>query len=65
LTLTLPESPQSGDIIGVSNRSGTTDSIIDRNGENIMSLAENLTIDIENAGFTLIYADATRGWVII
>jgi hypothetical protein len=65
LTLTLPESPQSGDIIGVSDRSGTTDSIIDRNGENIMGLAENLTIDIENAGFTLIYVDTTRGWVII
>jgi hypothetical protein len=65
LTLTLPFSPDSGDLVGVVNRSGNTDVILARNGETIMGLAEDLTIDVDGAGFTLVYADATRGWVII
>lgn len=64
LTLTLPASPAAGDSVGVQNSSGTTTAVIARNGSNIMSLAEDMTIDILNAGFTLMYADATRGWVI-
>ena len=65
LTLTLPASPASGDLVGVSNRSGNTDAIVARNSSNIMSLAEDLTVDSVDAGFTLVYSDATRGWVIV
>lgn len=65
VTLTLPSTPQVGSLVGVSNRSNTTTSVIGRNGSNIMGLAENLTVDILDAGFTLVYADATRGWVVI
>jgi hypothetical protein len=65
LTLSLPSSPLSGDLVGVSNRSGNTDVIIARNTKNIMGLAEDMTIDVVDAGFTLIYTDETRGWVII
>jgi len=65
LTLTLPASPASGDIVGVSNRSGNTNAIVARNSSNIMSLAEDLTVDSVDAGFTLVYSDATRGWVIV
>lgn len=64
LTLTLPASPVAGDRVGVQNSSGTTTATIARNGSNIMSLAENMTLDLLNAGITLMYADATRGWVI-
>ena len=65
LTLTLPATPAAGDWVRVSNRSGTITAVIARNGSNIMGLAENMTVDSANAGFTLLYADATRGWVIL
>ena len=65
LTLTLPASPSAGDSVGVQNSSGTTTCVIARNGSNIMSLAEDMTINSLNVGFNLIYADATRGWVIL
>jgi hypothetical protein len=64
LTLTLPSSPTAGDTIGVVNSSGTTTPVVARNGQNIMSLAEDLTINSINISFTLTYADSTRGWVI-
>lgn len=65
LTLTLPTSPAAGSMVSFSNRSGTTTAVIARNGQNIMGLAQNLTIDSLNAGGTLVFADATRGWVLI
>jgi hypothetical protein len=65
LTLTLPASPATGDYVGVSNRSGTTTCVISRNGNNIMGTAENMTVDVLDAGFTLFYSGATNGWVIL
>jgi hypothetical protein len=65
LTLTLPASPAAGDTVAVQNSSGTTTAVIARNGSNIMSLAEDLNLDkADGASFTLVFADATRGWVI-
>jgi hypothetical protein len=63
LTLTLPSSPTAGDWVGVQNSSGTTTAVIARNGSNIMSLAENMTLDANFVSMQLVYADATRGWV--
>jgi hypothetical protein len=65
LTLTLPASPSAGDEIAFINRSGTTTAVIARNGLNIMSLAEDMTLDSAQARGTLVYADATRGWTLI
>lgn len=65
LTLTLPAAPSVGDVVHVYNRSGATNCVIDRNGSNVMGLAENMTLDSENAPFSLVYADATLGWVIV
>jgi hypothetical protein len=65
MTLTLPASPAVGDIVGFSNRSSTTSIVIARNGTNIMGLAEDMTVDANHVGFTLLYSDATRGWVIV
>lgn len=65
LTLTLPASPVAGDQVGVQNSSGTTTATIARNGQNIMSLSEDMTLDVANAGITLMYSDATRGWVLV
>lgn len=64
LTLTLPASPSVGDWVQISNMSGTTTPVVARNSSNIMALAEDLTLNKANAGFTMEYADATRGWVI-
>lgn len=63
LTLTLPLTPTAGQWVAFSNRSGTTTCVIARNGQPIMGLAEDMTIDNVNYGGTLVYADATRGWV--
>ncbi|WP_440110327.1 hypothetical protein [Acidovorax sp. BL-A-41-H1] len=62
-TLTLPSSPSPGDWVRFSNRSGTVSPVIARNGQNIMGLAEDLTIDATHAPGLLVFADATRGWV--
>jgi hypothetical protein len=64
-TLTLPATPNVGDSIEFRNKSETTTPIIARNGENIMGLAEDLTLNNVNASGVLVYADATRGWVLI
>jgi len=65
LTLTLPASPSAGNWVTVSNMSGTLTATIARNSKPIMALAEDLTVDLDGAGFTLVYADATRGWVLL
>lgn len=65
LTLTLPATPTVGDIVGFQNSSGTITCVIERNGSNIMSLAQNLTIDSLNASVLLQYVSATRGWVFV
>lgn len=63
LTLTLPASPAAGDWVKLQNSSTVTTITIAGNGSNIMSLAENLTIDALNVAVKLVYVDATRGWV--
>lgn len=64
LTLTLPASPTAGMKVTVVNRSGTSTPVIGRNGQNIMGLAEDMTLNSVNAFVTLTFADATRGWVL-
>jgi hypothetical protein len=61
-TITLPASPSAGWEVSITNASGGTDTIIARNSSNIMSLAENMTLDVANVTVTLYYVDATRGW---
>jgi len=63
LTLTLPASPTAGDMVMFSNNSGTATPVIARNGSNIEGLAEDMTVDNVNYFGTLVYADATRGWI--
>ena len=63
-TLTLPASPTAGDTLRIINRSGTSTATIERNGSNIMGLAENLTFDLLNETFNFTYANATDGWIL-
>ena len=64
LTLNLPASLSPGDWIAVVDRSGTGTCVIGRNGHNIMGLAEDMTLNIQNTAFILFYVDATRGVVL-
>lgn len=64
LTLTLPASPTAGDLVIVSNMSGTVTPVIARNGLKIMGLSEDLTLDKLNAGIELRYSGSTYGWII-
>lgn len=64
LTLTLPVSPAAGDWVDFINRSGTLTCTVARNGQNIMSLAEDFTVDLLNFSARFTFVDATRGWTI-
>jgi hypothetical protein len=65
LTITLPASPSAGWEVSITNAGTSTNTVIARNGSNLMSLAENMTIDKADVTVTLYYVDATRGWRII
>ena len=64
LTLTLPATPAVGNLVGVVNLSGTITPIVARNGEDIMNLAQDLTVEELDANITLTYSGATYGWVL-
>jgi len=66
-TITLPTSAARGDFISVVDYAGTFDTnnlTIGRNGHNIQGSAADLVVGTERAGFTLVYVDATQGWLL-
>jgi hypothetical protein len=66
-TLTLPSNPSMGDEIWFVDGGGNCSTIyvtIARNGNNIMGAASDLDIDQDNAAFSLVYYNSTRGWII-
>lgn len=64
-TITLPASPTAGDRVYISV-GDFTDTTVGRNSQNIMGLAENMTIDKAYVGLELMYSgNATQGWRII
>jgi len=67
ITTTLPASATIGDFISFIDYAGTFDTnnlTIARNGHNIQGDATDLTVSVERAGFTLVYVDATQGWLL-
>ena len=67
ITATLPTSPTLGDFISFIDYAGTFDTnnlTVARNGHNIQGSATDLTVATERAGFTLVYVDATQGWLL-
>jgi hypothetical protein len=62
-TITLPASPTAGNEVVISV-GDFTNTVIGRNSENIMGLAEDMTIDSPDAAVNLVFIDATRGWRI-
>ena len=68
ITMTLPASPSIGDTVNVIDYSGTADTnniTIARNSQPIMGAAENLTVAVERAAFSLVYSDSTNGWLLV
>jgi hypothetical protein len=67
ITTTLPASATIGDFISFIDYSGTFDTnnlTVGRNGHKIQGDASDLTVATERAGFTLVYVDATQGWLL-
>jgi hypothetical protein len=67
ITATLPASPTIGQTIKFVDYAGTFDTnnlTIGRNGKNIQGLAENLVVNQERAGLSLVFSDNTQGWLL-
>ena len=66
-TVTLPASPSAGDIVAIKDYANTFDTdnlTLGRNGSNIGGLAQDSIINQEGLAVTLVYADATKGWLV-
>jgi hypothetical protein len=67
LTLTLPSVPSKGDIVRIFDAGYTFDTnnlTVARNGQLVMGLDEDLTVNTQGAAFDLVYYNASRGWRI-
>jgi len=67
ITATLPASATIGNQVSIIDYAGTADSnniTIGRNGHKIQGSASDMTVATERAAFTLVYADATQGWLL-
>lgn len=63
--ITLPLSPSLGDEVIIRDATGdwnTNNVTLDRNGSNIMGLAEDMTLSVAYSEVHCVYYDATNGW---
>ena len=66
-TITLPATPSIGTKVGIADRNRTFDTnvlVVNRNGETLMGLAENMECNIQDASFILRYDGGDIGWRI-
>jgi hypothetical protein len=67
ITATLPASPSLGDFASFIDYAATFDTnnlTIARNGKPIQGIAEDLIVNQERAGLTLVFIDDTQGWTL-
>lgn len=62
-TVTLPASPNVGDLVWITVANGLLTNNIARNGSNIQGAAEDLTVNVANAALQLRYAESSLGWI--
>ena len=63
----LPASASAGDTVAIKDYAGnfaTNKLTIQRNSHKIQGDTSDLTVSTERAGFTLVYVDATQGWLL-
>ncbi|WP_457321628.1 hypothetical protein [Roseateles sp. P5_E11] len=65
VTWTLPVAPSVGSRCGFIVGNSRSDNVVARNGQPIMGLAEDMTVDNLNAAFVLRYVNASLGWRLI
>ena len=66
LTVNLPASPAIGNevhFIDSGSNLASNNLTIGRNGSNILGAASNLVVSVNGSAFTLVYVNATRGWI--
>ena len=67
IQLNLPALANIGDevrIIDGTGNASTNNITINRNGHNIEGAADNIIVDVDRAGFGLVYYNSTQGWII-
>jgi len=67
ITVTLPASPAAGAVVAVKDYANTFDTnavTLARNGSNIGGSALDATLSTEGLAVTLVYVDATKGWLV-
>ena len=67
ITMTLPTSPSIGDFVSIVDYAGTFDTnicTIGRASQKIMGASADMTVSTERAAFTLVFTDATHGWLL-
>lgn len=64
IVATLPAAPAEDDWIAFTMGGGAQTWSVARNGNKIMGLAEDMTVDLFRGGFSLRYDGAINGWVI-
>jgi hypothetical protein len=65
VTVTLPSSPTAGQTVWITPGNGRMDTVIARNGQNIMGLAEDMTIDNASVTVQLRFINSTLGWRLV
>jgi hypothetical protein len=65
ITVTLPSSPTAGDEVSIVDYAGTADTnnIKITSSDNINGSSNDAIIDYERGGISLVYVDATQGWI--
>ena len=66
VTINLPASPSIGDevhFIDSGNNLASNNLTIGRNSSNILGSGSDLTVSTNGSAFTLVYVNATRGWI--
>uniref|UniRef100_UPI00259B5D28 beta strand repeat-containing protein n=1 Tax=uncultured Polaribacter sp. TaxID=174711 RepID=UPI00259B5D28 len=65
VTVTLPTSPSAGDEISIVDYAGTADTnnITITSSDNINGSSNDVKIDYERGGVSMVYVDATQGWI--
>ena len=65
ITVTLPSSPTAGDEVSIVDYAGTADTnnITITSSNNINGASDDVLIDYERGGVSMVYVDATQGWI--